>query len=199
MKFSVVFSTLILFLASNAEARLVSHSNDDTPPLKLRNRTSTSPNVAKVSSEKDRSHAGRGHVRQGRAKSAGRKGYNQGQAVSTAYDKADFTISIDIDGGDQEEDMAENSFTGGDDGVSNGNDKMTSQSTYSTPASLTGAKPISTSALNRAKAADALKKKLKAENKKKLQLQDVSGESSKGDPRQEIINKLVEASQDIEK
>lgn len=199
MKNFAVFFTLFFLLENNAMARLISRSNDDAPPLKQRNRTTTSPSMAKASSEKERTHAGKGAVRHGKSRSSGQKGHNQGQAVSTAYDKSDFTISVDVDGLDQEEDLADNSFSVGADGSSDGTDKMTGQSTYSTSASLMGARPISTSALNRAKAADALKKKLQAENKKKFQLQDVSGESSKGDPRQEIINKLVEASQDIEK
>ncbi|MDP4840856.1 MAG: hypothetical protein NWR43_04695 [Alphaproteobacteria bacterium] len=180
-------------------AGLVNRGNEDAPSLKLRNRTTTSPNMTKVSSEKDQSHAARGAVQQGQVRSNGRQGQNQGQAVSTAYDKAEFAISVDTDMGDQDEGMTDNSFMVGEDGASNETDKMTGQSTYSTSASLTGARPISTSALNRAKAADALKKKLQAENKKKLQLQDVSGENVQGDPRQDIINKLVEASQDIEK
>lgn len=200
MKFFVVFFMVFLLLENNALARLISRSNEDAPSLKQKKRTSTSPDMSKVSSEKDRANAGgRATSQQGKARSSRRKGHNQGQAVSTAYDKADFTISVDIDGAAQESDMAENAFSAKGDGGSDGTDKMTSQSTYSTSVSLTGAKAISASALNRAKAADALKKKLQAENKKKFQLQDVSGESSKGDPRQDIINKLVEASQDIEK
>ena len=199
MKTFIVFFTFLFLMGNLAMAGLVSRSNDDAPPLKQRNSTSTSPNMSKISSDKYQSNAGRGTTQHVKARSFGRKGHNQGQAVSTAYDKSDFTISVDIDGVDQEEDRAENSFSVGGEGASDGTDKMTSQSTYSTAASLTGAKAISASALNRAKAADALKKKLQAENKKKFQLKDVSGEGSKSDPRQEIINKLVEASQDIEK
>ncbi|NCP62321.1 MAG: hypothetical protein GW748_03310 [Alphaproteobacteria bacterium] len=199
MKFLVVFFTFFFLSENNALAGLVNRGNEDAPSLKLRNRTTTSPNMTKVSSEKDQSHAARGTVQQGQVRSNGRQGQNQGQAVSTAYDKAEFAISVDTDMGDQDEGMTDNSFMVGEDGASNETDKMTGQSTYSTSASLTGARPISTSALNRAKAADALKKKLQAENKKKLQLQDVSGENVQGDPRQDIINKLVEASQDIEK
>jgi len=198
MKFITVFFALLICLQGNVMAGLVSRSADDAQTSNLRKRTSTSPSMAK-SSDNDRSQAGRGASRQGQVKSHSRKGSNQGQAVSTAYDKADFTISVDIDAPEQEDNMAENSFSDAGGGTSDGDDKMISQSTYSTAQSLTGAKAISASALNRAKAADALKKKLQADNKKKFQLRDVSGEKSKGDPRQEIINKLVEASQDIEK
>lgn len=195
MTFFVAFFALVLsqvlFIGNNAMARLASPSHEEGPALKSKYRTS--PNVTKVSSEGDRRNTGRGS---GQTRGTGRGGKNQGQATSTAYDKADFTISIDVGVGEHEDTMAENAASGGPAG---GEDKMPGQSTYSTAASLTGASAISATALSRAKAADALKKKLQAENKKKLQLQDVSGEKSNNDPRQDIINKLVEASQDIEK
>ncbi len=190
MTFFLVFFTLFFLLENNVMARLATQTHEDGPAPKRQNRSS--PNVTKVSSEKESRQTGRG----GQVRSVGRAGKNQGQATSTAYDKGDFTISVDIGRGEQEDNISENTVSGGPE---SGNDKMLGQSTYSTAASLTGANAISSSALNRAKAADALKKKLQAENKKKFKLQDVSGEKAANDPRQEIINKLVEASQDIEK
>lgn len=187
MIFFVTFFALFLLSGNNAMARLVSQSNEENPSIKPHSSTSPSPNLPSISSEKERKQTGqRGHIR-----NVGKHRQNQGQATSTAYDKSDFTISIDVGLPGQEETMAEKGGAG--------ENKTPGQSTYSTAASLTGAQPISSSALNRAKASDALKKKLQAENKKKFQLQDVSGEKSNHDPRQDIINKLVEASQDIEK
>ena len=198
MKFFLAFFAIFLLLGNNAMARLMSRANEDGTALD----SQSSPRRAKKGSEKvseKESAQSRQHIGQhGQTRPMGRSGQNQGQATSTAYDKADFVIAIDTDIDLDADDMSENTASGILEGTAGGDDKAPGQSTYSTPVSLS-ANAISSTALNRAKAVDALKKKLQAENKKKFQLHDVSGEASKNDPHQDIINKLVEASQDIEK
>ncbi len=178
--FNIFFALLIVF-SNTAMARVaVSSPHEEGPALKRVNRAAAPEHHG----------AGQSVKRKRSSKSAG----NQGKATSSAYSQKDFTIQIDI----AADDSAENVTGNAEEGSTSAESGPTGHPKYSTAAGF-GAKPISAAALNVAKAKHELKRKLQAENKKKFQLQDVSGEKGQKDPREEIINELMKASQDIEK
>ncbi len=173
------FFALLLASTTTLQASVASPSLEDS---------GTTKSVKRVGQDQQRGESsGKGR------RSKGASG-NQGQASSSAYFRNDFTIQVDV---------AADSRTETSNGQNNGGDASAShkdpvQHKFST-ASGFSARPISASALSVAKAKHDLKKKLQAENKKKLQLHEVASETGPKDPREEIITELMKASQDIEK
>lgn len=178
MLFLSLFFALLIVFSNTAAARLSVSSHEEGPALKR---------VQRVSQE----HHGAGQSAKGRrsSKAAG----HQGQATSSAYSKENFTIQVDL----AADDVAENE-AGGAEGSVVGGDNGLSHPQYSTASGL-GAQPISSNALQMAKAKHELKRKLQADNQKKFRLLDIAKEKDQKDPREEIINELMKASQDIEK
>ena len=174
--FHLFFTLLIL---TSTAAWTISSPEDGNAPKRTKR-------LAQENNRLEKSN--KGHRAQG-----ARGPQGQGQATSSAYADMDSTIHIDL-----ARDNKEGLGSGSPEHGSSKDEKGPGQSKYSIASGLS-VKPISPPALNIAKAKHELKKKLQADNKKKFRLQDVSGEKGPKDPREEIINELMKASEDIEK
>lgn len=186
-----LFLAALFLLPLTVFAGFVPQTDETGMPLKRAGSAGTVHSVS-TSSTTDKDTAKTGGARAG----APRK--KSGKSSKMAQGPMDAALAIDITNITAEETTDRTAGIDGDIPLNtNGfmiDQRLPSHVKYTTTGSLSNANSISAATLGRVKAAEALKKKLQADNKKPFKLQDVANKQGR-EPREDILSNLMEASQ----